>query len=178
MSSSGSRILGSVETTDGDTAVDTAVGLTPAVCVSATVARVRSVDVELAPSPPLDELDEADDSRSDEPSEEPEELESDSRFIAMPASESENKFRPGVTVVNTSDCACERGVEWVLLSASSTFSVVGKAPGAFNSVCSSPPMLELFVRSCVGKSSSVVKPVSRWGEESVEADAEGEAAEG
>ena len=178
MSSSGSRILGSVETTDGDTAVDTAVGLTPAVCVSATVARVRSVDVELAPSLPLDEVDELDDSRSDEPSEEPEELESDSRFIAMPASESENKFRPGVTVVNTSDCACERGVEWVLLSASSTFSVVGKAPGAFNSVCSSPPMLGLFVRSCVGKSSSVVKPVSRWGEESVEADAEGEAAEG
>ncbi len=65
----------------------------------------------------------------------------------------------------------------MLPSASSTSSVAGKAPGAFNSVRSSP-MLGLFVRSCVGKSSSVVKPVSRWGEGSVEADAEGEAEEG
>ncbi len=110
MSSSGSRILGSVETTDGDTAVETAVGLTPSVCVSATVARVRSVDVELAPSLPLDEVDDSeDDSRSDDCSEEPEELSSESISTAIPVSESENKFRPGVTVVKTSDCACERG---------------------------------------------------------------------
>ncbi len=125
VSSSGSRILGSVETTDGDTAVETAVGLTPSVCVSATVARVRSVDVELAPSLPLDEVDDSeDDSRSDDCSEEPEELSSESIFTVIPVSESENKFRPGVTVVKTSDCACERGV---LPSASSTSSVAGKS---------------------------------------------------
>lgn len=110
MSSSGSRILGSVETTDGDTAVDAVDGLTAAVCVSATVARVRPVDVEASPSLPLDEVDEAADLRADEYPEDPDELASDSIFTATPASESENKFRPGVTVVKTSDCACERGV--------------------------------------------------------------------
>jgi len=99
VSSSGNRILGSVATTDGDTAVDASVGLPIAVCVSATVARVRTVDVEPPPSLPLDEVDEVDDLRPVEYSEDPDELASDSMFTTTPGSENENRFRPGGVMV-------------------------------------------------------------------------------